>query len=207
MGFVGGLALLFGLYAVVVGAISLLVPLRKLGIRSRKHAAGAVVGGLVIFVLGASIMPTDDAGTADESDSTPIQEPNQATVETEAAEATEETPITVVGDVTFEEVHKLFGASGALTDLQKEEFWERYRGVCVEWTGQLASLDTGLFGGINIGIKHVPTTLTFDVLISAPESEKDRFLTWALGNQYTYQATLKEHGGVILPITVDWGCD
>ena len=115
--------------------------------------------------------------------------------------------ITVASDITFAEIHELFGSDKQLTDLQKKDRWKKYDGQCVEWTGTLVHLDTGLFGGLNIGMKHLEQTFTYDVLISAPTSEKDRFMSWTVGQRYTYRVTLDRYGGVIMPITADWGCE
>lgn len=112
-----------------------------------------------------------------------------------------------VSNITFNEVHSKFGGNANLTDLQKNEMWKKYRGMCVEWTGTLAHLDSGMFGGIDIGMKHLSQTFTFDMLIRAPKSMKEKFMTWQQNKQYTYRATLKQYGGVFLPISADWGCE
>ena len=109
--------------------------------------------------------------------------------------------------VTFEEIHELFGIDGRYsTDLQKEEAWKQYKGRCVEWTGELNHLSEGWFGGLTIGMKHLDTTLTYDVLIDAPSSLKNKLLRWHKGERYTYRGQLVAYGGAILAITVDWGC-
>lgn len=110
-------------------------------------------------------------------------------------------------DITFQEVYSTFSIHSSLTELQKEARWKDYEGKCVEWTGELAHLDEGLFGGISIGFKHRPQTFTYDVLVSAPSKMKDELLTWNMGQRYTYRATLRSHAGAILPTTADWGCD
>lgn len=109
--------------------------------------------------------------------------------------------------ITFEEVHRQFSPGGNLTDLQKDNVWEQYRGNCVEWTGQLEYLDEGFLGGITIGFRHRRDTLTYDVLVSAPASMKGELLSWTQGQTYTYRATLESYGGVILPVSAEWGCD
>ena len=116
-------------------------------------------------------------------------------------------PITAAGEITFKEIHNLFGAESKQTDLQKKERWKQYKGQCVEWTGVLAHLDEGWLSGINIGMKHLRSTFTYDVLIDAPDSERDRLMDWVIGNRYTYRATLNQYGGAIMPITADWGCE
>lgn len=114
--------------------------------------------------------------------------------------------VVVPSDITFEEVDDKFGIEGSMTDLQKEEAWKSYKNKCIEWTGSLAHLDSGVFGGINIGMKHKSTTLTYDVLISAPESQKSRLMKWKEGDTYTYRGRLKRYGEILGIVNIDWGC-
>ena len=93
-----------------------------------------------------------------------------------------------------------------MTDLQKEEAWKAYKNKCIEWTGSLAHLDSGVLGGFSIGMKHKSTTFTYDVLISAPDSQKDLLMTWQDGQTYTYRGKLKRYGEIMGIVSVDWGC-
>ena len=77
----------------------------------------------------------------------------------------------------------------------------------MEWKGRLEYLDQGFFGGISVGFKHRSETFTYDVLVSAPKSEKENLMKWEQGTRYTYRATLQSYPGVIMPITADWGCE
>ena len=109
--------------------------------------------------------------------------------------------------ITFDEVHGQFSSGSNLTDLQKDRAWRNYEGKCVQWTGELVYLDERFFGGFAIGFRHRRDTFTYDVLVDAPRSLEDTLLGWVQGRSYTYVATLKSYGGVILPISADWGCD
>lgn len=109
--------------------------------------------------------------------------------------------------ITFNEVHGQFSSESNLTDLQKDRAWRNYEGKCVQWTGELTYLDERFFGGFVIGFRHRRDTLTYDVLVDAPKSMEDTLLGWMQGRSYTYVATLRSYGGVILPISADWGCD
>ena len=115
-------------------------------------------------------------------------------------------PKLTVSNVTFHQFNRLFAPNSGLTDLQREEEWKKYRGLCIEWTGELVHLDQGVFGGISIGMKHLRQTLTYDVLIDAPSSQKDVLLSWRKGARHTYRATLTSYGGAMLPTSADWGC-
>ncbi len=73
-----------------------------------------------------------------------------------------------VDSVTFKEIDSQFSGDG-LTKLQKDEAWKKYKGKCIEWEAELAYLDEGFFGGLSIGFKHKPSTLTYDVLVSVTD--------------------------------------
>ena len=100
-----------------------------------------------------------------------------------------------VSRITFQELNDKFGPDSKWTNLRKEEEWKKYKGKCVQWSGELSYLDQGILGGISIGFKHVPFTLTYDVLISAPRSEKDKLMRMEQGANYRYKATLKNYAG------------
>ena len=61
---------------------------------------------------------------------------------------------------------------------------EGIEGKCVEWTRELAYLGSQVFGGLSIGMKHRQAALTYDVLVDAPSSEKERLMTWKQGKRY-----------------------
>ena len=81
-----------------------------------------------------------------------------------------------------------------LSCLISEEAWKDYEGQCIEWKGTLEHLDSGLFGGIRIGMKHKQNTITYDASISAPEHEKDLLLTWREGKRTHTEAGWKITG-------------
>ena len=114
----------------------------------------------------------------------------------------------VVSEITFEEVNEKFGMDSALTGLQKSDEWKKYEAQCVTWVGELSSVEDmfSSITGITLGFKHLRSTLTYDVQISAPVTGKEAFLTLKKGNRYQYKATLQDYGGAILPIMADWGC-
>ena len=110
-----------------------------------------------------------------------------------------------VDSVTSKEIDSQFSGDG-LTKLQKDEAWKKYKGKCIEWEAELAYLDEVFFGGLSIGFKHKPSTLTYDVLVSAPGSMKKEILSWRQGKVYRYRATLKSPAGSFLPMVASWGC-
>ena len=108
-------------------------------------------------------------------------------------------------DITFEEVHSKL-SQNILTDLQKKEAWKRYRGKCVQWTGRLVHLDENESGEIEIGYKHLSSTITYDVHIIAPADMKARFFPLKKGSWYQYEGRLKSYGHLIGGIRLEYGC-
>jgi hypothetical protein len=108
--------------------------------------------------------------------------------------------------VTFEEVSRKFGTHSPLTEAQKREEWKKYRGRCVEWAGELSYVGDSFIRGVTLGFKHDPRTLTYDVLVAAPDDARNAALRMKRGSHYTYRGTLKKYGGAVLPISMSWGC-
>ena len=107
--------------------------------------------------------------------------------------------------ITFQEVNSKFGINSSLTDLQKREEWKKYKGKCVQWTGELAHLDEGMLGGIVVGFKHLSDTFTYDVYVTASSQMKDHLLTLSQGSWHEYKGRLKDYGA-FLGIHLEWGC-
>jgi hypothetical protein len=132
----------------------------------------------------------------------------EAKTEPAAAPAAEkrapEAPSTPAPSVTFEEISEKFGTHSRLTEAQKREEWKKYEGRCVQWSGELSYVG-GFLRGTTLGFKHYPRTLTYDVLVSAPDGAREA-AQMKKGGHYTYRGTLKKFGGPILPISLDWGC-
>lgn len=108
--------------------------------------------------------------------------------------------------ITFQEVSEKFGTQSRLTEAQKREAWKKYQGRCVQWSGELSYVGESFIRGLTLGFKHNPRTLTYDVLVSAPDNERDAAQNMKKGAHYSYRGTLKKYGGPILPISMDWGC-
>ena len=108
--------------------------------------------------------------------------------------------------VSFEEVSRKFGSRSPLTEAQKREEWKKYQGHCVEWAGELSYVGDSFVRGLTLGFKHDPRTLTYDVLVAAPDDARDAALRMKKGSHYTYRGTLKKYGGAVLPISMSWGC-
>lgn len=153
--------------------------------------AGGFVLLVVLIIIGINLENGDSPTTSGS-----VEKSDGATVPAEILPT----------NITFEEVNQKFGVQSKLTDLQKDRAWEEYEGKCVEWSGELAHLDEAVFGGFNVGFKHLPHTFTYDVLLDAGQEYEDVFLEMDQGSTYTYKFTLKNYGGAILPISGEIGC-
>lgn len=86
---VGPLLGLLGLVGFVIGVISLIVPLRRFGIHTRKRGLMVTVAGFVILMIGAGLTGSDDEGEPDLQAGTGNADPNTAT--TQESESTSST--------------------------------------------------------------------------------------------------------------------
>ncbi len=205
MEIIGALLILSGLLYMFLGCICVFKPIAAVGMPTRGRAVLGIFLGFVVLVIGGGVLPPDETAIPELAGTSPTPQLTQAAPP--EPQAPPEPPAqSVVADVSFEEINNLFGINSSLTDLQKDNTWNQYRGLCIEWTGQLANMDSQFFGGISIGMKHLGTTITYDVSIDAPSSEQDALLLWQQGDVYTYRATLVDYGGAFLPISADWGC-
>ena len=194
MAVIGAILVLLALGVFLWAVVGLFSPQRA-KLSGRAQAVGLWVMSVVMFAVGASLLPEDpptSAGRPAQTSTEQLASPEQVQV----------------SGVTFAEVNDKFGLYSNLTDLQKERQWDAYEGLCVEWTGELASLSEAFLGsGFTIQFKHHPETFVSDVLARAPASAEEELLTWSEGSRYTYRARLDSYGGAILPISVSMGCD
>lgn len=186
----GDFLILIGFLAMVVAVIAFFRPFPRLGLTTRARAGSLLGGAFIVSMVGAALAPPPDR----EHQNRPPR----------AATHTQKQP--VISALQFTHINGLFGLNGTLTELQKEHEWDAYKGQCVQWRGTLVHLEEGMWGAFTIGFKHLPHTFTYDVLVTAPRSERARLLSMQKDRVYTYTATLQEYGN-ILPIQADWGCD
>ncbi|GEM_PF-1975520 len=142
-----------------------------------------------------------DAGNS-HADAKPPPEPPPPVAEKPTTEPQPSAP----PPVSFEEVNDKFGNHSQLTEAQKREEWKKYQGRCVQWAGDLTYVGDSFLRGVTLGFKHDPRTLTYDVLVSAPDDQRNSVLRMKKGGHYTYRGTLKKYGGAVLPISLNWGC-
>ncbi len=88
---------------------------------------------------------------------------------------------------SFEDIDKIFGAGSALTDTQKDEAWEKYKGKYVNWTGQIANKNVNVAVGLRIGITNKERG---DVELMAVASKKEYILKFEEGETVLYSGRL-----------------
>lgn len=203
--------LLFVVFSLIALAalVAVIYPIPKIYLPTRKRA-------LLVFLASSLISvglqpPSEDRNGSRIArlESTAKKAPRQSTpTDTEKEEPAPATPAIVPSKITFEEVDKLFGHDSPLTDLQRDEAWKSYKNKCIQWTGTLVELDSG-FLGIKIGMQHKSKLIPgmYDVHVSAPSSQKEHFLAWRKGQQYTYQGRIKEMPTLLSHLKIEWGCD
>ena len=204
MAALGAIIVLISFVVFLWAAVGLFAP-QRVKLTGRGQAVGLWAVSVACFTVGAVITPDSESR---ERTSQPVSAAeHEEELEFSATVDPETEPAIQVSGVTFKEVNDLFGARSSQTELQKDRQWEIYEGVCVEWRGELVSLDEAFFGGFAAQFRHLPDTFVSDVLMRAPRSAEDELLTWSIGTRYTYRARLDSYGGAILPISVSMGCD
>lgn len=159
----------------------------------KRHVISILTLAVLVFIAFGSVDNNQEGGAGNvDSTSTSSNEPP----------STKE-----ISDVTFNEIHRNFGAKGEYTRLKKEEEWKKLKGKCVEWEGKVEYVDKGWTEGIKVGYKHLDDTMTYDVLVEYPDSKKEKLLNLQKGKIYEYKGRLKNYGGVVTPITLEGvGC-
>lgn len=109
-------------------------------------------------------------------------------------------PSIPISSISWSEVDAIYNLRGKYTDLQKDEFWQRYKGKKVAWSGKVSSVSEG-FGSLDLQVKMNPDTFTSDLIIELKASEKSKALGLRVGDSVTFTGIL-DRWGSILPITL-----
>ncbi|MEI7684843.1 MAG: hypothetical protein WCL32_07425 [Planctomycetota bacterium] len=106
--------------------------------------------------------------------------------------------------VTWKDVHRIYGSSSGFTNLQKEQQWETFRGKQVRWSGIVADVREGIFGGITLDVKMEATTFRSDLMIELEDGQKALAALYKKGDPVTFEAIL-DNWGNILPFSLRKG--
>ena len=90
-------------------------------------------------------------------------------------------------DASFDDLNKIFGKDSSLTDTQKEEQWDNYKGKHITWQGVVTYKGVGTSDWKRIGISHKAGTnaeLMFD------DDKKDIVKMVSRGDSITYTGKL-----------------
>jgi len=95
-------------------------------------------------------------------------------------------------DVSWSEVDSIYSIKSKYTDLQKDDFWKRYKGKKVKWKGVVSSVSED--SGLILQVKMNPETFTSDLLIRLKDLEKPKALTLRKGDQVSFVGVLDKWG-------------
>ena len=182
----------------------IMCPKCKLAFNSQKRLVGtrndAVlivgIGILIVFliVIGIAIY-TINSSTSSSNDTKNSPPQNKSTTQPKRQ-------IPTVSNITFEEVDGVYDQldlSECTTDLQKtakrKQFdlavRKKYYGKLVQWTGQVAEVDTTIFDKeLYVKFKHTERSLISDVTVFFPKQEKASLLKLQKGDWVTYQGEI-----------------
>ena len=142
-----------------------------------------VVVAVVVIALAPSLLRKSDKN----------QEPAPATL-----------PVETGPEFTFEQVHARFvSSSSRLTDVQKKEAWNPYKGKRVEWHGEVIQIKSS-FGDTSIHIRHLSTTPGADVILNLRKDRSQNAEQVREGQILTYQGNLSLYGS-LFGLTLDDG--
>lgn len=80
-----------------------------------------------------------------------------------------------------------------MTDLQREDFWEKVKGKYVEWTGEVVEVADS-----SVMIKSENDTLLDDFVVKVNDSQKEKLININLGDTLTVYGKLTAKEGIIL---------
>lgn len=106
--------------------------------------------------------------------------------------------------ISFQELEKIFGEGGQLSDSQKKEAWENYRGKYVQWQGVVVYKGIGRMDWNRVGIRHSQGKEA-DVEVSFNWNNMGAVLTLREGDFITFTARLSKRKGYGSPYRLDDG--
>lgn len=88
---------------------------------------------------------------------------------------------------SFDDIDQIFGNGSSLSEVQKDEAWERYKGKYVNWSGQIAYKNENTATGLRVGITHKENGT---VVLMASPSKKTTILKFQEGESVLYSGRL-----------------
>jgi len=100
-------------------------------------------------------------------------------------------------------VEKKFGLESPLSEAQKDEEWEKYRGKFVTWQGEIVYAGEDLFGALKLGVRqrqHSSKSYgAYDVLVNLRPDQKQKLLKLKKGDIVSYRGKLSQRRGKVFP--------
>ncbi len=110
-----------------------------------------------------------------------------------------------ISSITWASYDKIYGSDAKTTDMQKEQSWKDFQGKRVAWSGEVAEVSNGTFGGLQVSIKMNKTTFVSDISLELKKEFHDAASKLTKGSKISFVGTLKSYGGAILPATLSDG--
>ena len=118
---------------------------------------------------------------------------------------TNSTTAPAVSSITWADYDKTYGAKSKTTDMQKEQSWKDFEGKRVAWSGEVAEVSNGTFGGLQVSIKMDKDTIISDINLELRKDYEGAASKLTKGSKINFVGTLKSYGGAILPATLSDG--
>lgn len=110
-----------------------------------------------------------------------------------------------ISTITWADYNKIYGSDAKTTDMQKEQSWKDFQGKRVAWSGEVAEVSNGAFGGLQVSIKMDKATLVSDISLALKKEYEDAASKLTKGSKIKFVGTLKSYGGAILPAMLSDG--
>ncbi|MEP6849917.1 MAG: hypothetical protein ABI999_13755 [Acidobacteriota bacterium] len=110
-----------------------------------------------------------------------------------------------ISSITWADYDKIYGSDAKTTDMQKERSWNDFQGKRVAWSGEVAEVSNGAFGGLQVSVKMNKTTLVADISLELKKEYEDAASKLTKGSKISFVGTLKSYGGTFLPATLSDG--
>lgn len=106
---------------------------------------------------------------------------------------------------SFEDIDTIFGKGSNLSDVQKDDAWEKYKGKYVSWIGQIAYKNANVASGLRVGIMQRANN-DIDIELRVGLSKKNKVLKFQEGETVSYTGKLMARCGDKSPYILE-DCD
>ncbi len=122
-----------------------------------------------------------------------------------AAQSTTPNPAAELSPITWNQYDSIYNLKSSSTDMQKEQSWGSFKGKRVSWSGEVAEVSKGTFGGVTVSIKMNKDTLTSDVRLKLKKGYETAAASLVKGARVKYVGTLENYGGAVMPVSMGDG--